>query len=151
MVDFDGLNMIDFILFLSNPSEAFQMGFLVLTLVYPKPWLCHPTKGCDFWLLLWDSFNYVSIPWCLGWQEDYTYWSPSYYSSIWQGFRACEFSTTLDTTYWIDMGPRVFPPNMSHELMFQTSAQSDEAIQSYPYVNGGYQNGALIVTRVNVL
>ena len=31
------LYMIDFIGLLSYPLEAFQMGFLVLTLVYPKP------------------------------------------------------------------------------------------------------------------
>ena len=49
------------------------------------------------------------------------------------------------------MGPRGFPPNMSHELFFQTSAQSDKEIQSYPSANAGYQNGALIVERVNVL
>ena len=49
------------------------------------------------------------------------------------------------------MGPRGFPPNMSHELIFQTSAQYDKEIQSYPSTNAGYQNGALIVARVNVL
>ena len=51
LVSFDGIYIIDFILFLTFPSEAFQMGFLVLTLVYPKPWLCHPNKGCAFLLL----------------------------------------------------------------------------------------------------
>ena len=41
LVAFDGLYMIDFIGLISYPSEAFQMGFLVLTLVYPKVGLCH--------------------------------------------------------------------------------------------------------------
>ena len=49
------------------------------------------------------------------------------------------------------MGPRGFPPNMYHELMFQISAQSDKAIQNYSSAIAGYQNGALIVARVNVL
>ena len=49
------------------------------------------------------------------------------------------------------MGPSGFPPNMSHELMFQTSAQSDKEIQSYQSANEGYQNGVLIMARVNVL
>ena len=49
------------------------------------------------------------------------------------------------------MGPSGFPPNMSHEVMFQTSAQSDKEIQSYPSANAGYRNGALIVATVNVL
>ena len=29
------------------------------------------------------------------------------------------------------MGPKGFPPNMSHERMFQISTQSVEEIQSY--------------------
>ena len=49
------------------------------------------------------------------------------------------------------MGARVFPPNESQDFMFQISAQSDKAIQSYPSANAGYQNEALIVARVNVL
>ena len=49
------------------------------------------------------------------------------------------------------MGLRGFPPNVSQELIFQTSAQSDKEIQSYPSTNAGYRNGALIVARVNVL
>jgi hypothetical protein len=49
------------------------------------------------------------------------------------------------------MGPRGFHPNMSHEIMFQTMAQSDKEIKSYPSANARYRNGALIVTRVNVL
>jgi hypothetical protein len=40
------------------------------------------------------------------------------------------------------MGQKGFPPNMSHELMLQTSAQSDKEIQSYPSANAGYQNRA---------
>ena len=49
------------------------------------------------------------------------------------------------------MGPKWFAPNMPHEIMFQTSAQSDKAIQSYPSVSEGYQNGVLIVVKVNGL
>jgi hypothetical protein len=49
------------------------------------------------------------------------------------------------------MGPRGFPPNVSQDLMLQTSAQSDKAIQSYPFANEGCQNGVLIVARLNVL
>ena len=49
------------------------------------------------------------------------------------------------------MGPRGFPPNDSHNLMFQTSAQSDKAIQSYPSANEGCRNGVLIVAGLNVL
>ena len=51
LVYFDGLYMIEFIGLLSYPSEAFQLGFLVLTLVFPKLGLCHPNKGCYFLLL----------------------------------------------------------------------------------------------------
>ena len=61
---------------------------------------------------------------------------PTFYSSVWQGFGACDSSTSLDLstpsfpyeTYWIDMGPMGFPPNMSQDLVFQTSAQSDKEI-----------------------
>ena len=49
------------------------------------------------------------------------------------------------------MGPRGFPPNVSQELMFQTSAQSYKEIQSYPSANEGFRNGVLIVARLNVL
>ena len=42
---------------------------------------------------------------------------------------------------WIDIGPRVFPPKVSQYLMFQTSTQSDKAIQSYPSAKAGYRNG----------
>ena len=49
------------------------------------------------------------------------------------------------------MGPRGFPPNVSQDLIFQTSTQSDKAIQGYPSTNEGCQNGALIVVKVNVL
>ena len=42
LVDFDGLYMIEFIGLVSYPLEAFQLGFLVLTLVFPKLGLCHP-------------------------------------------------------------------------------------------------------------
>ena len=49
------------------------------------------------------------------------------------------------------MGPRGFPPNMSHDLMFQTSAKFDKEIQSYSSTSTGYRNGALIMARVNVL
>ena len=51
LVAFDGLYMIDFIWFISYPLETFQMGFPVLTLVFPKLGLCHPNKGCSFLLL----------------------------------------------------------------------------------------------------
>ena len=49
------------------------------------------------------------------------------------------------------MGLGGFPHNFSHDIIFQTLAQSNEAIQSYPSANAGYRNGALIVARVNVL
>ena len=49
------------------------------------------------------------------------------------------------------MKPMGFSPNVFHELMFQTSAQSDKAIQSYPSANEGYRNGVLIVARLNAL
>ena len=44
--------MIKFIGLHSYPSEDFQLGFLVLTLVFQKLELCHPNKGCYFF-----SFN----------------------------------------------------------------------------------------------
>jgi hypothetical protein len=43
------------------------------------------------------------------------------------------------------MGPKGFPPNLSQEIIFQTSAQSDKEIQSYPSDNEGCRNGVLIV------
>jgi hypothetical protein len=49
------------------------------------------------------------------------------------------------------MGPRGFPTNLSQELMFQTSAQSNKKIQSYPSANEGCRNGVLIVAGLNVL
>ena len=49
------------------------------------------------------------------------------------------------------MGPRVFPPSMSQEIMFQTSTQSDKEIQSYPFANEGCRNGVLTVVGLNVL
>ena len=49
------------------------------------------------------------------------------------------------------MGPMVFPPNKSQELMFQTLAQSDKVIQSYPSANEGCRNGVLIVGGLNFL
>ena len=50
------------------------------------------------------------------------------------------------------MGPRVFHPNESQEPIFQTSAQSDKAIQSYPSANeGGLRDGVLIVAGINFL
>ena len=49
------------------------------------------------------------------------------------------------------MGPRVFPPNVSQQIMFQTLAQSDKEIQSYPSANEGRRNGVLIVAGLNVL
>ena len=49
------------------------------------------------------------------------------------------------------MGQRGFPPNVSQELIFQTAAQSDKAIKSYEPTKAGYQNGVLIVARVNAL
>ena len=49
------------------------------------------------------------------------------------------------------MGPRGFPPNVSQEIIFQTLAQSDKEIQSYPSANEGFRNGVLIVIGLNVL
>ena len=49
------------------------------------------------------------------------------------------------------MGPSGFHPNVSQEIMFQTLAQSDKEIQSYPSANEGYRNGVLIVARVDAL
>ena len=74
-------------------------------------------------------------------------------------FWACDSSTSQDLspssfpseTYWIDMGPRGFPPNMSQEIIFQTNSQSDKEIQSYQSANEGYRNGVLVEARVNVL
>ena len=44
-----------------------------------------------------------------------------------------------------------FPPNMYYEIMFQTSSQSNKEIQSYSSASAGYQDGVLIMARVNVL
>ena len=49
------------------------------------------------------------------------------------------------------MEPKGFPPNVSQDLMFQTSAQSDKAIQSYPSANEGFRNGVLIMAGLNLL
>ena len=49
------------------------------------------------------------------------------------------------------MGLGGFPPNVPHELKFQTLSESDKAIQSYLSANARYQNGVLIMARVNVL
>ena len=49
------------------------------------------------------------------------------------------------------MGPMGFPPNMSQDIMFQTSSQSDKEIQSYPSANEGCRNGVLIMAGLNVL
>ena len=49
------------------------------------------------------------------------------------------------------MGLRGFPPNVSHEIMFQTLVQYDKEIQSYPSAKERYRNGVLIVARENVL
>jgi hypothetical protein len=49
------------------------------------------------------------------------------------------------------MGLRGFPPNVSQEIIFQTSAQSDKALKIYPSANEGCRNGVLIVAGLNVL
>ena len=49
------------------------------------------------------------------------------------------------------MEPRAFPPWMSLDPMFQISAQSVEAIQSYWSASAGYRNWVLIVVRANDL
>jgi hypothetical protein len=49
------------------------------------------------------------------------------------------------------MGPRGFPPNVSQDIMFQTLAQSDKTVQSYPSANEGCRNGELIVVGLNFL
>ena len=49
------------------------------------------------------------------------------------------------------MGLRGFPPNLCQEIMFQTYAQSDMAIQSYRSANEGCRNRVLIVAGLNVL
>jgi hypothetical protein len=49
------------------------------------------------------------------------------------------------------MVPRGFHLNVSQDIMFQTLAQSNKAIESYPSANEGHQNVVLIVARVNVL
>ena len=46
------------------------------------------------------------------------------------------------------MGQRGLYTYMCHEIMFQTSSQSDKEIQIYPSANEGYQNGVLIVARI---
>ena len=43
------------------------------------------------------------------------------------------------------MGTRGFPPNVSQDLILQTSSQFDKAIQTYPSANEGCRNGVLIV------
>ena len=49
------------------------------------------------------------------------------------------------------MGPMGFPPNVSQEIIFQTSTQSNKEIQNYPSANEGCRNGVLIVAGLNVL
>ena len=49
------------------------------------------------------------------------------------------------------MGPRGFPPFMSHELMYQTSSQSVKEIQSYWSASARYQIWVLMVVRENDL
>ena len=49
------------------------------------------------------------------------------------------------------MGPIGFPPCMSHEPMFQISAQSIEEIQSYWSAGAGYRIWVLMVVRANDL
>ena len=49
------------------------------------------------------------------------------------------------------MGARGFHPNVSQEIIFQTSTQSDKENQSYPSTNEGCRDEILIVARVNVL
>ena len=49
------------------------------------------------------------------------------------------------------MGPKGFPPWMSHDPMFQTLAQSINEIQSYWYANVGYRIWVLMVVRANDL
>ena len=49
------------------------------------------------------------------------------------------------------MGTRGFHPCMSHEIIFQTSAQSIEAIQIYWSSNAGYQIWVLMAVRANDL
>ena len=45
------------------------------------------------------------------------------------------------------MGPRGLPPWMSHEPMFQISAQSIEEIQSYWSTSAGYRIWVLMVVK----
>ena len=49
------------------------------------------------------------------------------------------------------MGPKGFRPWISHEIDFQTLAQSIEAIQSYWSASARYQNWVLMVGRENDL
>ena len=49
------------------------------------------------------------------------------------------------------MGQKGFPLNVSQEIIFQTLAQSDKSIQSYPSANEGCRNGVLIVAGLNFL
>ena len=49
------------------------------------------------------------------------------------------------------MGPRGFPHWISHEIMFQTSAQSVKAIQSYWSANVGYRIWVLMLVSENDL
>ena len=50
-------------------------------------------------------------------------------------------------TSCMDRGQSGFPPLMSHEPMFQISAQSVEEIQSYWSANVGYRIWLLMVVR----
>ena len=49
------------------------------------------------------------------------------------------------------MGIRGIHPNVSQYIIFQTLAQSDKEIQSYPSANEGFRNGVLIVAGLNFL
>ena len=49
------------------------------------------------------------------------------------------------------MGQKGLPHNVSQELMFQSSYQSDKVIQGYPFTNEGCRNGVLIVAGLNTL
>jgi hypothetical protein len=46
------------------------------------------------------------------------------------------------------MRQKGFPPNFSQDLMFQTSAQSDKEIQSYPSANDGYRKQGINCGKV---
>ena len=68
----------------------------------------------------------------LGGKEAYSQGFDSYYVSVWSGLGGGDISNTpwispqrfLSQTQWIDIGLRGFPPRISHNPIFEISAES---------------------------